>query len=297
MIIFPIQRYWFCDSWISSGTLETTFFNCSSQTEKHCGWIFQQDHSRRLVFLSWRTLTCWDVFTWKSPSWRGGPRTLSFGFTSFIRSCFSPHFYPREHWPFAVHCVQCPIMFFPLPYTYLWLQQRPRRALQVAMLLTTVLFRSTRPPSYLGWCSLELLSFEQRLLSTDTAKALADLTVAPGDDTHWYFVVWLLLHRDYGLVPSRVERLHVVVPWFDLQNFIEVQDWFVRVDDLEVPKIIQATCLPVRKRFFQCSFFFFNRDSSLQVSVDDFLETTRYLRLKNLWVCLQLCPSDSVWRL
>ena len=33
----------------------------------------------------------------------------------------------------------------------------------------------------------------------------------------FYAAVGLLLHRDYGFVPSRVERLHVVVLQVDLQ--------------------------------------------------------------------------------
>ena len=43
--------------------------------------------------------------------------------------------------------------------------------------------------------------------------------------------------------------------------------------------------------FFKYSFFL-NQDSSLQVLVDAALETTRYLRIKSLEVCLQLGPGD-----
>ena len=37
-----------------------------------------------------------------------------------------------------------------------------------------------------------------------------------------------------------------------------------------------------------CSFFL-NDDPSFEVSVVDLLETTRYFKIKNLEVCLQLC--------
>ena len=37
------------------------------------------------------------------------------------------------------------------------------------------------------------------------------------------FVVGVLLHRDDGFIPSRVERLYVVILQFDFQNLIEVQ--------------------------------------------------------------------------
>ena len=43
------------------------------------------------------------------------------------------------------------------------------------------------------------------------------------------FLVGLILHRDYRFIPSRIERLYVVVLHFDLQNRIEVQDAFVHL--------------------------------------------------------------------
>ena len=45
----------------------------------------------------------------------------------------------------------------------------------------------------------------------------------------------LLLHRDDGFIPSRVEQRHVVVLHFDLQNFTDVQDIFVRVAEVDHP--------------------------------------------------------------
>ena len=76
-----------------------------------------------------------------------------------------------------------------------------------------------------------------------TATALDVLTVRADDKTMvQHFVVWLLLHRDGGFVPSRVERLHLVVLQFDLKLFIEFQDRCVRV------AVFNASCLPVRKR-------------------------------------------------
>ena len=57
----------------------------------------------------------------------------------------------------------------------------------------------------------------------------------------------------------------------------EVQDGFVCVADLET--FIDGPCdVPSGERafFFSCSFFL-NEDSSFEVSVEDLLETTRYL--------------------
>ena len=48
------------------------------------------------------------------------------------------------------------------------------------------------------------------------------------------FFVGLRHHLDDGFVPSRVERVYVVTLQFDLQIFIEVQDGFVCVADLEI---------------------------------------------------------------
>ena len=49
--------------------------------------------------------------------------------------------------------------------------------------------------------------------------------------------VWLLLHRDDGFVPSRVERLHVVVLQFDHPPLTMEGKSYIN----------HATCLPVRK--------------------------------------------------
>ena len=46
------------------------------------------------------------------------------------------------------------------------------------------------------------------------------------------------------------------------------------------------------KAFSFFCYFFLNEDSSVEVSVDDPLETTRYVGIKNLEVCVQLCPGD-----
>ena len=67
--------------------------------------------------------------------------------------------------------------------------------------------------------------------------------------------------------------MHVVVVLSFDQNCIEVQDRCVRVADLEI-LIDRTRDLPfVRKRFSLCRFFF-NKDSSLEVSVDDVLVAT-----------------------
>ena len=50
---------------------------------------------------------------------------------------------------------------------------------------------------------------------------------------------------------------------------------------------MHTTGLLVRKRFSFCSFFF-STDPSLEVSVEDLLEATRYFRIKNLKVSLQI---------
>ena len=106
------------------------------------------------------------------------------------------------------------------------------------------------------------------------------------------------LHRDYGFIPWRVERLDVVIFQFDLQNLIEMQDGFVCVAHLEI--LVDHPCdLPSRENAFfsfLCSFIL-NEDSSFEVSVDDILESTRDLRVKNLEVCLQLGPSGRIRRL
>ena len=70
-------------------------------------------------------------------------------------------------------------------------------------------------------------------------------------------IVWLLLHRDDGFVSSRVERLHVVILHFALQNLIEVQNRLVCVADLEI--LTDHPCgLHSHEKaiLFLCSFFF-----------------------------------------
>ena len=99
-----------------------------------------------------------------------------------------------------------------------------------------------------------------------------------------------LLHRDYGFIPSRVERLYVDILQFDLQNLIEVPDGFVCVADLEI--LTDHPCDLVSREnafFFLCSFLLYK--DSFEISVDDLLETARCLGIKNLEVCLQLCPG------
>ena len=62
------------------------------------------------------------------------------------------------------------------------------------------------------------------------------------------FIVRLLLHRDDGFVPLRIERVSSVILQFDLRTIIEVQDGFVCVADLEI--------LPVGAFLFLRSLFF-----------------------------------------
>ena len=77
---------------------------------------------------------------------------------------------------------------------------------------------------------------------------------------------------------------------------LRVLDGFVCVADLEVFQ--DRPCdLPSREKLlFLCSSFL-NEDSSFEVSVDDLLQTTGYLRIKNLEVCLQLGPCGGIRRL
>ena len=44
----------------------------------------------------------------------------------------------------------------------------------------------------------------------------------------------LLLHRDYGYIPSGIKRMYVVILQFDLQHLTQVQDGFVCVADPEI---------------------------------------------------------------
>ena len=81
-----------------------------------------------------------------------------------------------------------------------------------------------------------------------------------------------------------MERLYVAVLQSNLHIVIEVQEGFVCVDDLGV--LVDHPCdLPSGGNvFFLCSFFL-NEDPSFEVSVDDLLETTRYLRITSKFVC------------
>ena len=75
--------------------------------------------------------------------------------------------------------------------------------------------------------------------------------------------------------PSCIERLYAVILKINLRNLIEVQDRFVCVAHLEILK--HHPCdLPSRGKavVFMCSFLL-NEDPSLEVSVDDLLESTR----------------------
>ena len=72
------------------------------------------------------------------------------------------------------------------------------------------------------------------------------------------------LHRDCGLIPSRIERLHILVLQFDLKNLTEVPDGFVCVADLEIPTA-HLCDLPFREKVFFClCSLFLNEDSSLK---------------------------------
>ena len=95
------------------------------------------------------------------------------------------------------------------------------------------------------------------------------------------FVVEPILHWDNAFIPWRVGRWYVVVLQLELSNFSEVHDRFVPVADLEI--LIDHPCdLPSReKAFFFLYCFFFNKHSSLQISVD-LLDATYHVRVKKL---------------
>ena len=84
----------------------------------------------------------------------------------------------------------------------------------------------------------------------------------------------------------------VFVLQFDHQDFIEVQSGFVCVDDLEIQMDHPCDLPSCDKAFFFLRSFFFNKDSSPDVSIDDFIERTCLFRIKNLEVCLQLVHID-----
>ena len=49
-------------------------------------------------------------------SWTvANPFFFPLGFRLFSGSCFTPHLFPREHWPIVVHCTQSPLFLCPLP--------------------------------------------------------------------------------------------------------------------------------------------------------------------------------------
>ena len=69
---------------------------------------------------------------------------------------------------------------------------------------------------------------------------LAVLTVdADGTVILQNFLVGLLLHHDCGFIPTRIERLYVVILQLALQNRIEVQHRLICVAELEI--LIHAT--------------------------------------------------------
>ena len=86
-------------------------------------------------------------------------------------------------------------------------------------------------------------------------------------------------HRGYGFIQSRAERLCGVA--------------FVCVADLHVLVDHPCDLLSLAKAFF----FFLTADSPFEVSVGGLFQITRYFRIKNLQVCLQLCPGDNTRRL
>ena len=84
---------------------------------------------------------------------------------------------------------------------------------------------------------------------------------------------------------------------FDFQNFVDVQDGLVCDADIQL-LVGRPGDLSCRENAcFSLSSFFLNEDPSFEVSVDDLLEATRYLGIKSLPVCQQLCPGNCISRL
>ena len=111
---------------------------------------------------------------------------------------------------------------------------------------------------------------------------LAVLTVeADANKFLQVFFIVLILHRGYGFIQSRVERLYVVLLKFGFQNLMEVQNGFVCVADLEI--LTDHPCdSPSREKAFSClCSFFLDEESSFDISVDHLLETIRHFRIKN----------------
>ena len=130
-----------------------------------------------------------------------------------------------------------------------------------------------------------VLLFEQYLKCTETAMGLAALTVeADGEEISRISSFGSVFVTMMVSITSRV-RCHTSIRLSKTDS--------ICVADLEI--LIDHPCdlCSREKEFFLCSFFL-NEDSSFEVSVDDLLDTTRYSRIRNLKVGLQLCPSDSI---
>ena len=85
------------------------------------------------------------------------------------------------------------------------------------------------------------------------AKASAVLTVeADGHTNVPEFLRLIALCIHCGFIPSRIERLYVLILQFD-QNLTEVQDGFVRVADLELLIDHQSDLLSCEKAFSFCA--------------------------------------------
>ena len=79
--------------------------------------------------------------------------------------------------------------------------------------------------------------------------AVAVLSVAEGENYPHF--LRRVASRDCGFIPSRVERLYVVILQYNLQNLVDVQGVFVRVADLEnTHRSSMRLAFFVRKRFF-----------------------------------------------
>ena len=213
---------------------------------------FVEGVARRLVFFSRRTRSFRAPFRWGSfflGSWTANP-SFAFGLTSFLGGRVSLNtFHLTFHRP--LHAIWK--ISFPFPLDLPLSAAAPEAGFQVVVheqrnASHEISVRFTAPPCFSVWYCLDVHSFEKYLACTETAMSLAVLTIGADGNTHFseFSSSGLLLHHDDGFIPSRVERIHVVVLQFVLQNFlIEVQVRFVHVADLTV--LVDHPCdLPSR---------------------------------------------------
>ena len=203
-------------------------------------------------------------------------------------SCVIPHLSPREHGHHVVHCTQSPQFLFPLPLDLLLAAVAPEAGCSSCLAREEKCFSRFFSSKYRTAIFVES-GVVSRFTSVNSIfnaqrQRLAVLTVeADGVQIIRNFLVRLLLQCDSGFNPPRVERIKI--------SSVSKTDSSVSLT-LKCTQVIHATSS--EKAFYFLYRCFFNEDSSFAVSVDDLLETTRCLRIKNKEVCVQLGPGGSM---